>query len=66
MSELEFQTSDEKQAELTERYGLILLQFAMIVKRHAIASDAEALNFFQSSFDEIIKAGRELLKQKAH
>ena len=33
MDQLEFQTVDELQAELTEKFGLILLQLTLIIIR---------------------------------
>ena len=64
--EIAFEAESEKQQELSATHGIHLLQLSLILRRYAAAGDVEALQFFESCFVEIIRAGRELLKQKAH
>jgi hypothetical protein len=62
--EFTFESDDEKQIELTAQYGVLWLQIALICKRHALAGDIEALNFFEDTFKEIIGAARQTLRRK--
>ena len=62
----QFQTTDEKQQQLTEEFGLILLQLTLILKRFALAGDSQAVLFFDDYFNQIINAARAILKEKAN
>jgi hypothetical protein len=63
-TEFEFASDDPKQTELAASYGLILLQLALIIRKHADVGDREAVNFFDDAFQQISQQAYEKLRRR--